>query len=211
MYLLELTQPVKLTVDSVLIRVDSTSQAYRAYHDAKRIFKKALMNLREWNCNSVEFLDQILESECVCGDISKVFGLGWNRVSDDIIFVSGINNIMPCCVITRHEVLHYVLQIFDPLGLLVPITFIGKVFVQKLWTLNQLWDEPLSGDLEESWNHIVHIFTQISLVKIPRFIGALCKTAVYQLLVFCDASIGAYAAAIYLRIEKETEIKYFQR
>ena len=81
------------------------------------------------------------------------------------------------------------------------------MFAQKLWTLNQSWDEPLSGDLEESWNHIVHIFTQTSLIKLPHFIGALCKTAVYQALVFCDASIRAYVAAIYLRIEEETGIK----
>ena len=114
---------------------------------------------------------------------------------------------MPRNVITRHQVLHYISQIFDPLGLLVPVTFFGKVFVQKLRTLNQSWDEPLSGDLKESWNHIVHIFTQISLVKIPCFIRALCKTAVYQLLVFCDASTGAYAAAIYLRLEEEIGIK----
>ena len=79
----------------------------------------------------MEFLDQILESECVCGDISKVFGLRWNRVSD-IIFVSGINNIMSHNVNTRREVLHYVSQIFDPLGLLVPITFFGKVFVTEV-------------------------------------------------------------------------------
>ena len=55
----------------------------------------------------MEFLDQSLESECVCGDISKVFGLRWNQVSD-VIFLSGINNIMPRNVITRCEVLHYV-------------------------------------------------------------------------------------------------------
>ena len=30
---------------------------------------------------------------------------------------------MPRNVITRHQVLHYVSQIFDPLGLLVLITF----------------------------------------------------------------------------------------
>ena len=44
-------------VNNVLIGVDSASQAYRAYHEAKRIFKKASMNLRELNFNSVEFLD----------------------------------------------------------------------------------------------------------------------------------------------------------
>ena len=66
---------------------------------------------------------------------------------------------------------------FDPLGLLAPITFIGKasgkVFVQKLWTFNQSWDEPLSGDLQESWNHIVatYIYTDFPGKNTPFFWG----------------------------------------
>ena len=50
-------------VNNVLIGVDSVSQAYRAYCEAKRI---SSMNLREWNSNSLESLNQIVDIECVC-------------------------------------------------------------------------------------------------------------------------------------------------
>ena len=54
---------------------------------------------------------------------------------------------------------------------------------------------------------LVQLFTQISSVKIPRFIGARSETAAYQLLAFCDALVKAYAASVYLRIKEDTGIK----
>ena len=50
-------------------------------------------------------------------------------------------------------------------------------------------------------------FKQIPLIKIPRFVGIVDKSATYQLLVFCDASIKAYAASVYLRIKDEAGVK----
>ena len=40
-------------------------------------------------------------------------------------------------------------------------------------------------------------------LKIPRFVGNVNVSESYELLVFCDASMKAYATAIYLRIEKQ--------
>ena len=43
-------------VDNVLFGVDSVGDACKAYYEAKTIFDKCSMNLREWNSNSKEFL-----------------------------------------------------------------------------------------------------------------------------------------------------------
>ena len=65
-------------------------------------------------------------------------------------------------VTTKQEVLHCIAKIFDPLGLLAPVSLGGKLFLQKLWKINQSWDEPLSRDLSTEWNHIFKM-----LVKSP--------------------------------------------
>ena len=184
-------------VDNVLIGVDSVSEAYKAYLEAKIIFEKASMNLREWNSNATEFLNSIPTGECINGEISKVFGLLWDHAKD-VCYLSDINDVRSNGVVTKREALHYVAKVFDPLGLFIPVTFYGKVFIQKLWILKYPWDQTLPACLIENWNYIVQLFTQISSVKIPCFIGAHSETAAYQLLVFCDASVKAYAASVYL-------------
>ena len=192
-------------VDNVLIGVESVKEAYKAYQEAKIIFERASMNLREWNSNSTDFLNSITAAECVNGDISKVFGLLWNRV-DDTFCISGPDYTILNSV-TKREALHYIAKVFDPLGLLVPVTFYGKVFIQNLWNFKLQWDQSLPANLMESWTYITTLFKQIPLIKIPRFVGIVDKSATYQLLVFCDASIKAYAASVYLRIKDEAGVK----
>ena len=86
-------------VDNILIGVKSANATYEKYKEAKMMFEKASMNLREWNSNSTDFLNSIAVPECANEDISKVFGLLWNRI-DDIIFISGPDNTMPNSVVT---------------------------------------------------------------------------------------------------------------
>jgi len=100
----------------------------------------------------------------------------------------------------KRDVMHSVAKVFDLLGLLTPLTLLGKLFLQKLWRLNISWDDPLSNDLLEEWNSIVEFLSRLSSLKICRFIGTL-NEGTKQLLVFCDALMRAYATAIYLRTD----------
>ena len=87
-------------------------------------------------------------------------GLLWNRI-DDIIFISGPDNTIPNSAVTKREALHYIAKVFDPLGLLVPVTFYGKLFIQNLWKFKLHWDQPLPADVMESWVHVTTLFKQI--------------------------------------------------
>ncbi|MCP3664180.1 MAG: hypothetical protein GY696_17095, partial [Gammaproteobacteria bacterium] len=57
-----------------------------------------------------------------------------------------------------------------------------------------------SEELLQKWSKVLDILKELPTVMIPRHIGfiEICKC---QLLVFVDASIRAYAAVVYLRIE----------
>ena len=83
-------------VDNVLIGVDY----YKAYLEAKIIFEKASMNLREWNSNATEFLNLIPTGECINGEISKVFGLLWDHAKD-VCYLSDINDVRSNGVVTK--------------------------------------------------------------------------------------------------------------
>jgi len=123
-------------VDNVLVGAESSKQAYMIYQEAKAMFKKASMNLREWSSNSEEFLDLLPteEKSNVENDEIKVFGLRWNRMNDTL-HISGVGRVLCNNVVTKRDVLHTVAGIFDPLGLVSPVVYYGKVFLQKLWKL----------------------------------------------------------------------------
>ena len=92
-------------------------------------------------------------------------------------------------------------RIYDPLGLVTSVVFCGKVFLQKLWTIELGWDDDtLPQSLCQEWEEIVQILQQLSKLQIPRFVSQKDANISYQILTFCDASAKSYAAAVYLRV-----------
>ena len=73
---------------------------------------------------------------------------------------------------------------------------------QELCTSKIEWDEPLSGELLIKWKRLVSEFQRVA-TSIPRCYFELLAKEEGQcsLIGFCDASAGAYAAVVYLRIE----------
>jgi len=109
--------------------------------ESKSIFGKASMNLREWISNSPEFLKMLLETEIVKRRVIKTFGMPWNYKEDNLQ-VGGANFSDLGNILTKREVLKAVARVFDPLGLVTPGAFFGKVFLQELWMESVSWDEP---------------------------------------------------------------------
>ena len=98
-------------------------------------------------------------------------------------------------------------KIFDPLGLITPVILDGKVFLQELWKQGVTWDEHLPSELAKKWCDIIQELSSISTLKIPRYVGCISGNLNCDLFVFCDASIKAYATAIYLRIQSQDNVR----
>ena len=71
-----------------------------------------------------------------------------------------------------------------------------KVFLKNLWKYDLKWDECLPESLCQEWNKIIKILKHIVVIKIPCFIGTHEQDPVYEVLIFCDASIKSYAADV---------------
>ena len=149
-------------VDNVMIGINSVSEICGAYKEAKSIFERAAMNLREWNSNCLEFLEFLPSHEkSAVSNHTNVLGLSWDQFKDTIN-IFRFDKVATFGV-TKRDVLHSVATIFDPLDLLSPITFHGKIFLQKLWVADKSWDEPLSMDLFTEWEKLLKC-SQIFLV-----------------------------------------------
>ena len=71
-------------------------------------------------------------------------------------------------VLTRRVLMSQVHAIFDPLGLLSPVTVKFKLVLQALVQAKMDWDEPLEGDLREEAEAALKEMLRSSAVSFPR-------------------------------------------
>ena len=142
--------------------VRSVSEAKKLYTEAKDLFAKASMNLREWGSNSKQFSEFVAERDRASELVCKVLGIVWN-CEDDTIAVPVCSNVKQKKASTKCEVLQAIASIFDPLGYFSPSVLMAKLFFQELWKEKWEWDTNFNEEKLQKWNLILH-----SLECIPQ-------------------------------------------
>ena len=80
--------------------------------------------------------------------VQRSLGLNWNLQNDAFTFhVTSSHK-----PFTRRGVLATVNSLFDPLGLVAPITIRGKLLLRELTSTTVDWDAPLLPEKESEWN-----------------------------------------------------------
>jgi hypothetical protein len=185
-------------VDNVITGCESLEEAQNFYKEAKKIFDQASMNLREWNTNGKELKAQIPAADKEEASIVKVLGINWNVDTDTLSIRVPQNE--GSDVFNKRQVLSFVHQSFDPLGLISPVYVRIKAFLQSLWKEKLDWDQTLNERESIKFKQLKDEITMARPIDIPRWIGlTIQKEATYELHAFCDASTIAYATAIYIR------------
>jgi len=104
---------------------------------------------------------------------------------------------IPCLnKLTKRDALRYSSQIYDPLGLLSPVTVRAKLLMQQLWREKFDWDVPLPINYQEAWSRIAKDLNTVTTIEFPRHYGGSSPSS--SLHVFVDASISSYGAAAYI-------------
>ena len=92
-------------------------------------------------------------------------------------------------------------KVFDPLGLLQPVTFAAKILIQELWQEGIDWGEPLPPSLGQKWRVLAKEIGNTNKLEFPRryFTSDVCvESNDTELQVLADACQKAYGAAAYL-------------
>lgn len=97
-------------------------------------------------------------------------------------------------LVTKREILRDSAQIYDPLGLLAPVTVKAKILVQTLWKQKLDWDEPLDQELTKEWSTIEA--TSITYPRLYYMPNNQLSSQTTQLHIFVDASLRAYGAVV---------------
>ncbi|XP_003740218.1 uncharacterized protein LOC100897675 [Galendromus occidentalis] len=82
---------------------------------------------------------------------------------------------------------------------MTPVTVRAKRLFQSLWKRKIDWDDILPEDIRLSYEDFVSTLKRCAEFRINRPLSSLFSTTSFELHTFCDASLEAYGAVIYLR------------
>lgn len=185
-------------------------EAKQIQKQLRRMLKEAGFDLKKWASNNIEFLYAIDEedreiqpAQFMDGSAIKILGLQWNNSGDHFFYTYEVEEEASQLAITKRQFLSSSAALFDPIGWLTPITVKLKMMFQKMWIDGTDWDENISVILQKEWNTFRAQANIINQIKINRWVNITANDQVIQLHGFCDASILAYGACIYVRIVHE--------
>ena len=108
---------------------------------------KAWLRITTCLLEFLEFLNSISEQDRVKETITKVLGILWNTVKDQLI----VKGSKPAECSTKREMLKNIATVFDPVGFFTPATLKGKLFLQDLWASKKEWVEKLDEEMLYKW------------------------------------------------------------
>ena len=185
-------------VDNIVHAEDDEEKLAKFYDLSRELFKNGNFNLRQWASNSKKVMKRAEEEDVAEKDtIIKVLGMYWDIDRDRYLYCTGFewNG-----KFSKRSALAFSCKVFDPLGILSPITTRNKVFLQSLWKYELKWDESfeflIDGELKKNWLHLVR---QTHIAMKCSFTRRTITSKKREVHVFSDASQDSYGAVAYIR------------
>lgn len=199
-------------VDDILTGANTEEDIIECQTQLIELCAGAQFELKKWASNNQQILRLVSEdaramspSVLLGGNEQpelKILGLKWDPFIDTFSFNTSPLGNSP----TKRSVLSDIARVFDPLGLLSPVTFWTKHVMQRLWTSGIGWDDPLPPEVLAEWIRYQSELELIKKISIPRRVSVDGTTSV-QLHTFSDSSEKGFAAAVYLRVETVHSIR----
>ena len=187
-------------VDNVISGCENETDTVQYYNEARSIMQNANFHLQSWASNSPS-LQEVAAKDGTADSkpIVNIPGLKWNPSTDTLSYTPA-KEYTPPPTITKRHVLQISSKIYDPVGLLSPVTVKAKLLIQELWQKELAWDKPLPLQLKTKWLHIAKALSDATNVTFQRkyFSQNPAQNSTTYIHVFVDTSPKAYGCIAYL-------------
>ncbi|XP_055385902.1 uncharacterized protein LOC129614944 [Condylostylus longicornis] len=197
-------------VDYLLSGANSIEKALEMQKQLLDMMASGGLSLRKWSSNAAELLEALPQEHREINwplkieeaEIFKTLGIQWDPANDQFSYkISLLEN--DSRKWTKRTILSEVSKLFDPLGWLAPCIIIAKIMIQKLWLLGSGWDDDVERSLHDEWQIYRKTLVHLEALRINRWFYYSTSANKIELHGFCDASIKAYAAVVYLVVIDE--------
>ena len=187
--------------DDCIAGAQSITAALEMYVKSRQRLAEAGFTLRKWHSNDVGLEEKFKQEsgEASIEEDLKVLGVPWDNKKDyfEMKFEIAVNK---GDSITKRNVLKAIAGIYDPLGLLAPLTIVFKLLFQVICNLKIGWDKQICSELNCKWESMVALASDTTM-QVPRYyFGEHAVDDLEDIMLhgFADASKRAYAAVIYI-------------
>ncbi|KAL7724390.1 hypothetical protein ACLKA6_007574 [Drosophila palustris] len=102
-------------------------------------------------------------------DSTKTLGMRWTPSSDT--FRYHLDDCFTELSPTKRNILSVAARMFDPLGLLSPISIRAKILLQELWRMQLPWDDTMPMEMHNRWEKFKENLLELHKIAIPSFIA----------------------------------------
>lgn len=176
-----------LYCDDLVTSVNSETELCDLKSQCLNIFSDVQMNLRKWSSQP-----------------SQVLGIPYQVDSDSFVISLIPIRFKNTSNLSRRYLLSCIAKIYDPLGLITPVTVRYKLLIQLSWLIDIGWDDPLPEAIATSVRKLSEQLSQIDAIPISR----LLPSQPVMMCGFSDASQNAFACCVYLVNKQEAKLVY---
>ena len=196
-------------VDDGLTSVPTEEDCIALVQKTQQLCQKGALRLHKFTSNSRRVIQTIQQADRAttvrdmdltsdCLPMERALGVEWCAEVDTFRFQINLGNKGT----TRRGILSTVCSIFDPLGLIAPVTLVGKQILQELCRQGLDWDDPIPEPLEMKYQQWVSDLTHLGEITInrcykPQDFGPVVTAELHN---FSDASLVGYGQCSYLRL-----------
>ncbi|KAK3706998.1 hypothetical protein QZH41_014076 [Actinostola sp. cb2023] len=168
------------------------SEAKQVTKDIDTILAKGQFEIKAWHSNHKD-IDQSDGEESI-----DLLGHRWDKKHDTFYFKKNE-------IVSRHEhltkrnCLAILAQLWDPLGLVSPVTVKFRIDLQELWSSGFVWDEILPESVQQKWMESLQSMNDLLSFNFDRQLKPSNSLGAPEIHGFSDGGELAYGAVVFLR------------
>ena len=200
-------------MDDIVSGSDSVENAHELISDIKAIASQGGFTFKEFVMSGNSVQSQGSSDH----KLERVLGHLWSPSDDTLMFNVSLNpnkkvkgerkppdKSLKETNLTKRICLRMINSIFDPFGILVPLTVLLKIKMKEYFVLQEndiKWDSLLADVIQEDFKKIFLDLMSLFEFKVPRSVATTLSPDVAPILLcFTDASKQAFCAAVYIRV-----------